>query len=165
MVGSRQFGNATRIREQSLELFSFGLLTDLLRDLSYAVRVLGRTPLFFAGSAIVLALGIGANCAVFNLVYSVLLKPMPYERPNELVMVWQGNNRSDGAYHHGMTTSRTIQFGRDRSAGVFADMAVMKMWDGNLDARFDLVLPDHAERLRTGLVTPNFFPSSELTPL
>lgn len=137
--------------------FTCRFLTDVLRDSGYAVRLCGRTPLFFAGSAIVLTLGIGANCAIFNLVYSVLLKPMPYERPEEVVMVSQGLKRPDGSYRPGMTTGKTIQFWRDRSPGVFLDMAVIKMWDGNLDAQFDLVLPDHAERLRAGLVTPNFF--------
>jgi predicted permease len=145
IAATRQFGNATRIREQSRELFSFGLLSDLWRDLSYAGRVFRRSPWFFAGAAFVLALGIGANCAIFNLVYSVLLKPLPYERPEQVVIIRDAS------------TSGRIKLWRDRSTGMFSDMAVMKMWSGNPDAQFDLVLPDRADRLRAGLVTPNFF--------
>ena len=145
IAARRQFGSPARIQEQSRDLFSFGLLEDLLRDVAHAGRVFGRSPLFFAGAAFILALGIGANCAIFNLVHAVLLKPLPYERPGEVVML-----------PHAFTSRRVRQW-RDRSAGVFSDMAVMKMWNGNTEAWFDLVLPDHAERLRAGLVTPNFF--------
>jgi putative ABC transport system permease protein len=145
LAATRQFGSPARIQEQSRELFSFGLLEDLLRDIAHAGRVFRRTPLFYAGAAFILALGIGANCAVFNLVHAVLLKPLPYERPAEVVMLLEAR------------TSRRLRELRARSAGLFSDLAVMKMWDGNPDAWFDLVLPDHAERLRAGLVTPNFF--------
>ena len=145
LAAMRQFGNSTHIREQSRELFSFGLLSDLWRDLCYAGRVFRRSPWFFAGAAFALALGIGANCAIFNLVYSVLLRPLPYERPERVVIIPDAS------------TSGRVKLWRDRAAGMFSDMAVMKMWIGNLDARFDLVLPDRAERLRAGLVTPNFF--------
>lgn len=156
IAASRQFGNPTSIQDQSHELFSFGVLTDLARDLGYALRGVRRAPRFFAGSVLVLALGIGANCAVFNLVYSVLLKPMPYERPDELVMVSDGKRHADGSWHPAGTTSQTVLSWRDRSPGVFQDLAVMEMWQ-NKAAWFDLVLPDRAERLRAGLVTPNFF--------
>ena len=145
IAARRQFGSPARIQEQSRDLFSFGLLEDLLRDVSHASRVFGRSPLFYAGAAFILALGIGANCAVFNLVHAVLLKPLPYERPAEVVMLLQAR------------TGRMLRELRGRSAGLFSDLAVMKMWDGNQEAWFDLVLPDHAERLRAGLVTPNFF--------
>jgi predicted permease len=145
LAARRQFGSPTRIQEQSRDLFSFGLLEDLLRDVAHAGRVFRRTPLFFAGAAFVLALGIGANCAIFNLVHAVLLKPLPYERPAELVVLLQAR------------TGGMLRELRGRSAGLFSDLAVMRMWDGNPDAWFDLVLADHAERLRAGLVTPNFF--------
>jgi predicted permease len=145
IAARRQFGSPARIQEQSRDLFSFGLLEDLLRDVAHAGRVFGRSPLFFAGAAFILALGIGANCAIFNLVHAVLLKPLPYERPAEVVMLLQAR------------TGRMLRELRGRSAGLFSDLAVIKMWDGNPDAWFDLVLSDRAERLRAGLVTPNFF--------
>jgi putative ABC transport system permease protein len=153
----RQFGSVTVIQEQCRELSSFGWLEDLVRDVHYAGRVLRRAPSFYAGATLVLALGIGANCAVFNLAYSVLLKPLPYERPEEIVMVWDGRARPDGGRLASPTNSSTIQMWRNNSAGVFSDLAVMSMWDGHPEAQFDLALPDRAERLRGSLVTPNFF--------
>ncbi|HEV2448398.1 MAG TPA: ADOP family duplicated permease [Candidatus Sulfopaludibacter sp.] len=157
LAATRQFGDTTRLGEKSRDVFSFGSLADLTQDLGYALRAFRRTPLFFAGSVLVLALGTGANCAMFNLVYSVLLKPMPYERPGELVMLWQGSRRPGGVMQPVGITRASVQFWRDHSAGVFSDLALLKLWDGNLDAQFDLVLPDRAERLRAGLVTSNFF--------
>lgn len=157
IAAARQFGDATRIGEQSRDLFSFGWLADLAQDLGYALRAFRRTPLFFAGSVLVLALGTGANCAIFNLVYTVLLKPMPYGRAGELVMLWQGRRSLGSVMQPVGITRASVQFWRDHSAGVFSDMALLKLWDENLDAQFDLVLPDRAERLRAGLVTSNFF--------
>lgn len=157
LAALRQFGNITLIQEQSRDLFSFRLLADMARDLSYAGRVFCRAPLFFAGAAFVLGLGIGANCAVFNLLHSVLLKPMPYERPEQVVMVWNARQRPGEEWRSGPTTSRSVLQWRDRKPGTFSDLAALKMWDGNPDAWFDLVLPDRAERLKAGLVTPNFF--------
>src|ERR1700676_3888739 len=104
--------------ERRRELFSLGLLADLARDLSYTLRMLRRTPLFFAGTSFVLALGIGANCAIFNLVYAVLLKPLPYQRPEEVVMLSETRQHA--------TTSKKIGQWRGRSAGVLSDLAVLK---------------------------------------
>ena len=165
LAAARQFGNASAIQDRSRDLFSFGVLTDLARDLGYALRVLRRSPRFCAGSVLVLALGIGANCAVFNLVYSVLLKPLPYERPNELVMVAEASMRANGAWVPAPTTSEKVLSWRDRAPGLFQDLAVMEMWQGNKTAWFDLVLPDRAERLRAGLVTPNFFTVLGVNPV
>jgi hypothetical protein len=63
-------------------------MPDLLRDLRWAVRSLGRTPLFAAVAVLTLALGIGVNATIFTLVNSILLRPLPVERPDELVHVY-----------------------------------------------------------------------------
>ena len=64
-------------------------LDDLTRDLRHGVRTLGRTPTFTAVVLLTLAIGIGANTAVFSVVNSVLLRPLPYPQPERLVAVWQ----------------------------------------------------------------------------
>ncbi|HEY7189568.1 MAG TPA: hypothetical protein VH436_23585, partial [Vicinamibacterales bacterium] len=61
----------------------------LFADVRYAVRVLARTPMFAVASIATLALGIGANTTIFSLVRSVLLEPLPYADPDQLVMVWE----------------------------------------------------------------------------
>jgi len=67
------------------------VLENLLRDLRFAFRSLSRTPGFTAIVVGTLALGIGANVAIFSVVKVVLLTPPPYESPEQLVMVWEQN--------------------------------------------------------------------------
>ena len=63
-------------------------LDDLARDVRYGLRTLRRTPMFATVVLLTLAIGIGANTAVFSVVNSVLLKPLPYPNAEELVAVW-----------------------------------------------------------------------------
>jgi len=58
------------------------------QDLRYALRMLARTPVFTAVAVLSLAIGIGANTAIFSLVYSLLLKPLPFREPARLIAVW-----------------------------------------------------------------------------
>jgi putative ABC transport system permease protein len=75
-------------------------MKTLLQNARYSFRLLRKNPGFTAVAALTLALGIGANTAIFSVIYAVLLAPMPFPNPDELVMVWskiQGNNNSVAA--------------------------------------------------------------------
>src|ERR1700736_680325 len=75
-------------------------MKTLRQNARYSFRLLWKNPGFTAVAAVTLALGIGANTAIFSVIYAVLLAPMPYPDPDQLVMVWskiQGGNNSVAA--------------------------------------------------------------------
>ena len=83
------FGNSTALLERSREVWSFPRLESLLRDLRIGARALRHAPLFTAAAVATLALGIGANAAVFSLVDAVLLRPLPFPESGRIAVLWE----------------------------------------------------------------------------
>lgn len=91
----RDFGAVEGAKESIRDARGIRPLETLWQDTRYAVRLLIKTPTFSIVAIVTLALGIGANTAIFSLVDAVILRPLPYERPDRLVSLWEfqiGNN-------------------------------------------------------------------------
>lgn len=87
----RAFGNPTLLRERTRENWSWNHMETILRDLRYGVRTLARTPGFSLIVILVMALGIGSTIALFTVVHSVLLKPLPLPGINRLVRAYEAD--------------------------------------------------------------------------
>ncbi len=98
-----KLGSVRRVRETVWERNSLGWFETMLRDFRYAVRTLLRTLGFTVTAVLVMALGIGANVALFTVVRSVLLKPLPFREPDRLIQLYEKspNGRREYSYTAG----------------------------------------------------------------
>ena len=101
-------------------------LDHLGQDLRYALRVLRRSPALTAAAIAALALGVGANTAIFSVVYTVMFRPLPYPEPARLTMIWETRSDLDPAsfgdpksavklFNHWMPSNRTFAMWRERN--------------------------------------------------
>jgi putative ABC transport system permease protein len=116
----RLFGNQTLLKERTRDMDTFGWLETLGQDLRYALRVLRKTPAFTAVAVLSLALGIGANTAIFSAVYAALLKPLPYKDPDRLVFI-RKKNPPRGWIRNPVSPAEILAWRNE--SGVFEDIA------------------------------------------
>src|SRR5215471_6312906 len=124
------------------------LFADLGQDVRYGLRMLGKNPAFTAIAVVALALGIGANSAIFSVVDAVLLRPLPFKEPGQLVMLWEN------AAHLGFpkdTPSPANFLDWQKQATSFTGMAAM------IERSFNLTGTGEPERLEGRRVSANLF--------
>jgi putative ABC transport system permease protein len=131
------------------------LLADLFQDLRYAARILKKNPGFTAVAVVALALGIGANTAIFSVVNTVLLRPLPYKDQEQLVMVWEDATRH--GYPRDTPAAANYVDWRDQN-NVFSGMAAIA------DMNFNLTNAGDPERLKGRRVSANLFPLLGVEP-
>lgn len=139
----RTFGNPTVLREQARSTWSWNALELLLYDVRYGIRTLARAPGFATVAILVMALGIGANVALFTVVRSVLLKPLPFNDPDQLMMLYESHVGDDAPYINVSGGAFAEWRKQNRS---FTDMALMGESEFNL-AGAERQLPENVHGL------------------
>ncbi len=125
------------------------------QDVKYAVRMMAKKPLFTVVAALTLALGIGANTAVFSIVNSLLFRPLPVPRGGDLVVLAFQQQHSNVQNQFSVPEYRAI---RDQAGGSFSGLA------GYVIGIDGFSFGGHAERVMTYYVTGNMFSMLQLTP-
>jgi putative ABC transport system permease protein len=126
------------------------MLQNILQDLRYSARMLWKNPGFTFVAMLTLALGIGANTAIFSLVDVLLFRPLPVSKPDELVRIFGGETRGHAGW--GYVSLPAFQQYRDSSAAFAGLAAYVDRFPANVSAgKFG------TERVDAGMVTGNYF--------
>lgn len=149
----REFGGVTQAQEHCREARRVSWLLDFLQDIRYGARMLRKAPGFTLVAVLTLALGIGANTAIFSLVSAVLLRPLPYRDPARLMTVWEKDDQ-------GRTSNTTFPTYNDWKAmsRSFEELALYRRWQPTLTGSGD---PEQFNGLR---VTSNYFRTLGIHP-
>jgi predicted permease len=135
-------------------------LDGVSQDIRYALRTLAKNPAFTVVAILTLALGIGANAAIFSVVNGVLLKPLPFPHPEQLIRVWQGET-SDGKVNPGSVSPVNLDDWRARRR-VLTDIAGYFYSEGQSGT--DLTALGEPQRLDATFVTPGFWSTLGVKP-
>ena len=150
----REFGNVTRIEERSREEWQWPTLESLWADVRFALRQLQRNPGFTATVGLVLSLGVCASVSIFAFVNAALIKPLPYQNPNRLVVLYETTTM--GKQFH-LSYPDFLDWKRNNS--VFQSIAVY----GNHG--FTLKTPAGSQAVDGTSVSAGFFEQLGVTPM
>ena len=123
----------------------------MLRDLRYALRTLRKKPLFTVGAVLALALGFGANTAIFSVINSVVLHPLPFRDAERLVAIWEKNPALEGFIAERLPTALKNYNEWKKESRSFEAMGAFH------DASLNLTGFDKPEEVAAAFATPDFF--------
>src|ERR1044072_2095958 len=138
-----ELGGAEQVKEQVREVRLGHWLETRLKDLRFGLRSLGKSPGFTAIALLTLALGIGANTAIFSIIHAVILRPLPYPEPARLVKIWPEKPR--------VSSSKADYLEIKRQARSFDDVAAYSNWG------FTLTGTGEPAKLEGARTTANLF--------
>ncbi len=149
-----ELGGIEQVKEHVREARVGNWIQCVISDCRYGVRQLRKNPLFTTVAILTLALGIGANTALFSVVNGVLLNPLPYQHPERLVAVFTRNAEFE---HSSISYPNFLDWRRDNHS--FSALAAFR------EENFNLTGMGNAERLRAEMVSATFFPLLEVNPV
>jgi putative ABC transport system permease protein len=150
----REMGNVNLIKEVTRGMWGGNWMSSWLQDLRYGTRVLRRNLGFSLIAVFTLALGISATTAIFSVVYGVLLRPLPYDKPEQIVQIWEKNEKgiqtslADANFQDLRTQNHSLQGLAEFSAGI-------QSVSGAAEPR----------RLMVADVSSDFFPLMHVAPM
>jgi hypothetical protein len=156
----RKFGNSAQIREKIYDMNTIILLDTIARDVRYGFRILRHNPTFTAVALLTLAIGIGANTAVFSVVNSVLLNPLHYPNPNQLVGIRHVAPGAAGlaSFADGLLLSPSMYFTYAEHNRAFRSMGVWATDTANVTGIAE------PEQVRTAVVSDGVLETLAVSP-
>jgi predicted permease len=151
-----KLGGLEQTKESYRDQRGLPFLESLLRDLRFGIRLLSKDRTFTTMAVLTLALGIGANTAIFSVVNTVLLRPLPYNDADRLVMVWEQNPHR-GWFENIVSAANFLDWKKQND--VFTDMAAFVSY------QFTLTGENKPEEVAGELVTTNVFSVLGVQPL
>jgi putative ABC transport system permease protein len=151
-----EMGGVERCKEECRDTRRVDWIQDLVRDLRYGLRMLAKSPGFSAIAIAILAIGIGANTAIFSIVYAVLLKPLPFAHPGQLVFLSEAKPQN-GISSAGASYDNFIEIRAQNH--VFSELAGFTTHELTLTGRGEPAAVD------TGDVMPEFFALLDAKPV
>src|SRR6202000_142278 len=151
-----RLGGSTQLKETNRELRGLPLIETALQDFRFAFRMLRKNPGFSAIAILTLALGIGANAAIFSVVYAVLLKPLPFSGADQLFTVFQQEIKNPKNVNgFSFPNLRDLR----EQSGIFSDLSGVQA--------HQLTLTGYGEpfNIDTSVVTPDLFTTFRVQPI
>jgi putative ABC transport system permease protein len=156
-AAQRRFGNDLVLREESRDMWGWNWLETLLQDIRYGLRQLRRNPGFAAAAVITLAMGIGTTTALFTVVHSVLLEPLPFKDPARLLRLYE--HSSDDEFPYNNNAAGVFAEWKKQSHG-FSDLAIVGGGQYNVSSAGGQL----AEKVNSAECSWNLFPTLGVEP-